>query len=365
MLMSDDTEPSGDSRRDRQAELEELRGRVEQLEDIVRCLPFGLIFIDEKDRVAIANPVGSEIRCVGDRVGESVADCHPADTHVTLEKVMRRFRETPPEEQHPIVLERMQRYEVTYSRVSATDGAYRGVLWLAHDISRRKRLERQLLHAERLAGLGRMAAKVAHDIKNPLNAIQGAAHYLRDGSSAEEKDDLTGLIKEQVARIADLVTRLNTLTRPFDLELGPVNVAEVIAAQLRSCQLAHPGATWTLEVAENVPEVPADLTLLERLVCNAAENAATAMEGGGELRVTVDHRTEANGAWVTICFQDAGPGFPDEVLQNLFQPFLTTRSDGTGLGLTIMREICLLHGGELVIENTDGGALVKARLSSR
>ena len=150
------------------SELERLRRAVTQYQDIIRSLPMGFIFIDDDDRVAMVNPLGEEIRCVGERKGAPVSDCHPPGTHAMLEKVMRRFREVPPSEQHPIVVERMQRYEVTYARVSGTDGAYRGVVWLAHDISRRKQLEQELLHAERLAGLGRMAAKVAHDIKNPL-----------------------------------------------------------------------------------------------------------------------------------------------------------------------------------------------------
>ena len=127
---------------DQREELELLREQIRTYEDIVRCLPFGLIFIDEKDRITLVNPVGEEIRCVGERKGGPIAECHPPGTHTMLEKVLERFRETPPEEQHPIVLERMNRYEVTYTRVSAEDGAFRGVLWLSHDISRRKHGEK-------------------------------------------------------------------------------------------------------------------------------------------------------------------------------------------------------------------------------
>ncbi|RLE22002.1 MAG: hypothetical protein DRJ65_14825 [Acidobacteria bacterium] len=352
---------------DERNELQALREQVAQFEDIIRCLPIGLIFVDVDDNIAIANPIGAEIRCVGDRLGASVADCHPAGTHTTLEKVMQRFRDETQMQDHPIVLERMHRYEVTYSRVAKLDGEYRGVLWLSHDISRRKSLERELMHAERLAGLGRMAAKVAHDIKNPLNAIQGAAHFLqKDEGEGEYSEELTTMIKDQVARIAALVTHLNELTRPFDLTLEPVDLDKAVRDQLSACSVSHPDVRWSLEADSDIDgPIQVDRTLLERLVWNAAENACLSMDGAGRLEVRIRRHYEEDAGWVDIEFEDSGPGFPAEVLQNLFQPFLTTRENGTGLGLTIMREICLLHGGDLTIKNSDAGALVTARLSAR
>lgn len=352
---------------DEREELEALRERVAEFEDIVRCLPIGFIFVDADDKVAMANPIGAEIRRVGDRLGGSVEDCHPVGTHRMLEKVMERFRTEPQMQEHPIVLERMHRYQVTYSRVAKPDGEYRGVLWLSSDISRRKKLERELMHAERLAGLGRMAAKVAHDIKNPLNAIQGAAHFLQqDDGESEYSEELTTMIKDQVGRIAALVTHLNELTRPFELTLESVDPTQVVTDQLKACSLTHPEIRWTLEVEEGASEeIQVDRSLLERLVCNAAENACLSMDGAGTLDVRIRRRHEEDAGWVDVEFRDSGPGFPAEVLQNLFQPFLTTRENGTGLGLTIMREICLLHGGDLTVENTGTGALVTARLSAR
>jgi PAS domain S-box-containing protein len=350
---------------DAQSELERLRHQLSLYEDIVRSLPLGFIFIDEDDRVAMVNPMGEEIRCVGERKGAPVSECHPPGTHEMLEKVMTNFRETPPEEHHPIVLERMHRYEVSYSRVSGEDGGYRGVLWLAHDISRRKQLEQELLHAERLAGLGRMAAKVAHDIKNPLNAIQGAAHHLQRVIDDGEAGQLTALIKEQVARITELLDRLNALTRPLQPELEETDPVELLRSQMRACELAHPEGSCAVRIEGEVPAVRWDVNLVERLIQNAAENAFQAMAGGGELSVTVGLETLEDGSWVVLRFQDSGPGFPAEVLENLYQPFVTTRPDGTGLGLTIMREICLLHGGDLSVENNEGGALVSARLRSK
>ncbi len=344
-------------------ELELLREKVRTYEDIVRCLPFGLIFVDEDNRIALVNPVGEEIRCVGERKGSPIAECHPPGTHTMLEKVLARFRDTPPDEQHPIVLERMNRYEVTYTRVSAEDGAFRGILWLSHDISRRKQLERELMHAERLAVLGRMASKVAHDIKNPLNAIQGAAHHLERVCADDEVAELGSLVKDQVARITVLLDRVNELTRPLRPKMEPTDLVGLVEAQLSALQIAHPATTWRMEAETGIPAIPCDRSLVERLLSNAAENAVQAMDGGGEVRIAMGLDSHPDGSRVELQIQDTGPGFPTFVLEHLFEPFVTTRPDGTGLGLTIMREICLLHGGDLSVDNTDAGALVTARLS--
>jgi len=349
---------------DQREELELFREQVRTFEDIVRCLPFGLIFVDESNRVMLVNPVGEEIRCVGERMGGPVADCHPPGTHTMLEKVLKRFRDRPPEEQHPIVLERMNRYEVTYTRVSAEDGAFRGILWLSHDISRRKQLERELMHAERLADLGRMASKVAHDIKNPLNAIKGAAHHLQHVGADGEVTELGTLVKDQVERIAVLLDRVNELTRPLHPKIESTDLVRLVEAQLPALRLAYPAIRWSMEAETGLPAIPCDPSLVERLVSNAAENAVQAMDGGGEVCIAMNLDSHPDGSWVELQLQDTGPGFPSAVLEHLFEPFVTTRPDGTGLGLTIMREICLLHGGDLSVENTDTGALVTSRLSA-
>jgi signal transduction histidine kinase len=349
---------------DQHEELELLRRQVQIYKDIFRCLPFGLIFVDDGDRVAMVNPLGEEIRCVGDRKGGPVADCHPQGTHPMLRKVLERFRDTPPEEQHPIVLERMNRYEVTYARVSGEDGSYRGVLWASYDVSRRKMLERELVHAERLAGLGRMASKVAHDIKNPLNAIQGAAHHLEQVNGEGEVGELSVLVKEQVAKIAVLLDRVKELTRPLRSRMESTDLVELVEAQIRGLKLAHPATVWSVEAESRLPAIPCDPSLVERLVSNAAENAVQAMDGGGAVRIAMGLDSHPDGSSVVLRVEDTGPGFPTDVLEHLFEPFVTTRPEGTGLGLTIMREICLLHGGDLTVRNTASGAVVTARLSA-
>ena len=352
-----------DSDRD---ELDELRTTVEVYEDILRSLPFGLIFIDDEDRVSLCNPIAETVRGAGKRLGKDVQGCHPRRTHQSLARVLERFRSGDPDEHHPLVLERRNRYEVTYARVARHDGGYRGALWLATDISRRKQLERELRHAERLVGLGRMAAKLAHDIKNPLNAIQGAAHYLEQTAEETEQVELTGLIKDEVRRISSLLGQLRELTKPQHPELVPTHIHDLIQRHLQQARIAHPEVVFDLQRdGEVLDEIPGDERLLSRLLANATENACAAMDGPGAVRFTTRLRTQSDGEWLEVEIADSGPGFSDEVLDHLFEPFVTTRVEGTGIGLTIMREVCYLHGGDLVVANTLDGARVTATLSTR
>jgi signal transduction histidine kinase len=180
-----------------------------------------------------------------------------------------------------------------------------------------------------------------------------------------EVGELGGLIKSQVTRIASLLDRVQQLTKPLQSELTPTDLVKLVETQLQAFRLAYPGTTWDCDVDCEVSSMLCDPQLIERLVSNAAENAVCAMDGGGEVVVEIGLDVQPDGSWAEIRFRDLGPGFPQSVLEHLFEPFVSTRPDGTGLGLTIMREICLLHGGDLSVRNTDPGALVTARLRTQ
>jgi len=334
----------------------------ELLEDVMRSLPAGLIVVDAEGRIVFCNPMADEIRGVGERVGEPVASCHPERSLRALEKLLERFRQAPPDRDHPVVVERGGKWEVLYQRVTGKDGSYRGIVWLAHDISRQKLLQQQLVHHERMAGLGNMAARLAHDIKNPLNVLAGAAFNLKPVVKDQVGQEMLALIEEQVARLQKLVGQLRELTRPLKPRFGEVHLGQWLATFL---------ATKPRELRERVEVtdntnglvVRADQELLARFLDNALDNALR-VSPSAALRVGLETRPE--GEWFTLELRDFGPGFPEEVLQKLFQPFVTTRPEGFGLGLTIMREICLLHGGELEVGNhPEGGAWVRGRFLSR
>lgn len=335
---------------------------LELLYDAVRSLPAGLIVVSEDGRISFCNPLADAIRGVGERVGHPVAECHPPRSLPALDRLLERFRHAPPDRDHPLVVERGGKWEVLYQRITGEDGRFRGVVWLAHDISRHKLWQQQLLHHERMAGLGSMAARLAHDIKNPLNVIAGAAHNLKELTSNPVAQEMVGLIESQVRRVEELLLQLRELTRPLKPRFGRVAVNEFLEGYRRQ---HTPDVRQRVEIVPLCEEtvVRLDPDLLTRFLDNALANA---LHHSPRVVLRLQLATEPEGEWLLVEIRDFGPGFPQEVLERLFQPFVSTRPDGLGLGLTIMREVCVLHGGDLKVENhPEGGAVVTGRFATR
>ncbi|GBC80030.1 Sensor protein FixL [bacterium HR09] len=335
---------------------------LQLLYDAVRCLPAGLIVVSEDGRIAFCNPLADAIRGVGERVGHPVAECHPPRALPALDKLLERFRHAPADRDHPLVVERGGKWEVLYQRITGEDGRFRGVVWLAHDISRHKLVQQQLLHHERMAGLGSMAARLAHDIKNPLNVIAGAAHNLKELVSDPVAREMVELIEGQVRRVGDLLSQLRELTRPLKPRFGQVAVNEFFSEYVGK---QPPEVRERVELVPLAEELQArlDPDLLVRFLDNALANA---LHHSPTVVLSLGVATEPEGEWLSVTVRDFGPGFPQEVLDRLFEPFVSTRPDGLGLGLTIMREVCVLHGGDLQVANhPEGGALVTGRLATR
>jgi two-component system sensor histidine kinase HydH len=225
------------------------------------------------------------------------------------------------------------------------------VRWLL----RREATERRREHERRLASLGRMSAVLAHEIKNPLASLKGNAQLLArslpDGEKPRQKADR---VVHEALRLENLVNGLLEFARTGALrraEHDPVALArEVAAAQAAAARItvdtAGAPARWSLD-PERVREV----------LANLLDNAAQAGEGPIVLSVTLDEGD------LVYAVRDHGHGVPPEDLERIFEPFTTTRTHGTGLGLAVARRFIELHGGALTAENaTGGGARFTARI---
>ncbi len=238
-----------------------------------------------------------------------------------------------------------------------------------------------LQEQHRLAGLGTMAAGLAHEIRNPLAGIKGAAQYLalrRDagpqppGSVHDaEQDEFVGIIIDEVDRLDLIVSRFLQFARPLQVSPEPVDVNEVVqgTAEILRRQGLPAGVELHTDLAEALPAARGDATLLAQVVSNLALNALQAAaepdpaqqpDGPAprvELRTRAGH-TFGHGlgpSSVDIVVRDNGPGLPDDDRDKLFLPFYTRREGGTGLGLAITRRIVHAHGGEIHAGDTPGG----------
>jgi signal transduction histidine kinase len=219
----------------------------------------------------------------------------------------------------------------------------------------------QMQSQVRLAALGQMAAGLAHEVKNPLSAIKGAAQLLGEPTLGRAPDDASseflGIILEEVERLDRVVRSVLDYARPKKQgDPGLINVNAVVDQTLRLLSSDREGScSYSTEFDGNVPRVRADAEQLRQVLLNLIRNAGEAMGGRGTITITTrTRRAETSDRSVEIAITDHGPGITPEVRANLFVPFFTTRAQGTGLGLAISERIVQEMGGRIEVLTTVG-----------
>jgi signal transduction histidine kinase len=222
--------------------------------------------------------------------------------------------------------------------------------------------------SERLAALGQLSAGLAHEIRNPLGVIKGSAEMLTQklGASNPLATELAGYISTETNRLSALVTRFLDFARPLHADLTPQDITTVLDRSLNDVAQLWKGAPVRVEkeYGANLPLVPLDESLCEQAFVNIVQNAYDAMgAGGGKLRVQVrkaraSNRNGGNLDGVEVRIEDTGPGIPLELREQIFNPFVTTKKSGVGLGLSIVSKIIDGHQGSIRVESPDssGGA---------
>lgn len=254
--------------------------------------------------------------------------------------------------------------DVAASPLFDAEGRLDGVVLVLRDRTIHAALRAVVTERERLESFGRIAAGIAHELKNPLGGIRGAAELLAARAEGGKARETATLIVREVDRIAALVDDLMVFARGDQLRLEKLNVHQVLDEVLDL--LAHDPLARRARVRRHfdpsLPELLADRNRLTQVLLNLARNALQAMEArGGTLeirtRVCFDHHLLARGHGrraVTIEVADTGPGIPEELLEKVATPLFTTRAGGTGLGLPLAEHWVARHGGSLQIESRAG-----------
>lgn len=340
----------------RRAELELMQALVDSMAD-------GVIFIDAQDRIALVNKAGRVLRNLSGGPGRDVKDCHPTATHGMLDRVMGWLRagdDSGPA--HSIIKEKEGRYETTYAPVRGSGGAYLGTVMVIRDIAERRHLETRLLDAERLAGLGQMSAQLAHELRNPLNAIAGAAQYLAKRLPGDrDVAEYAGLIGEEVDRVNRFVGELLGVSRPAEPEYRPSMVNRVLreAAQKAAVARGLAADAVRLDLAPDLPTLDLDGPMITDALVNLVANA---FDAGGTEPVELASRLEASGGEGTIVVEvrDRGCGIPEDKLEEVQRPFVTTKATGTGLGLLVVQRAAGVHRASFSLSRREGGGTVAA-----
>jgi two-component system nitrogen regulation sensor histidine kinase GlnL len=255
--------------------------------------------------------------------------------------------------------------------VDAGGGALGAVLVL-HDLTLQRTLEATTRRADQLAALGTIALGLAHEIKNPLGGIKGAAQLLRSAVRDPDLVRCTDIIVREADRLDGLVGQLRELTVPPRLQLERVNIHRVLNDVLTLQRQAPAWGAITLRTAfdPSLPPVRADRAQLTQVFLNLVKNALEALAERGELVVST--RLEARfhirrrSGWsrfLSVLIEDDGPGVPAEHQAQLFSPFFTTKPRGSGLGLAVCHRIVTEHGGTITYEpRARGGARFRVTL---
>jgi PAS domain S-box-containing protein len=341
----------------REARAADLR----RLQAIIDSMADGVLFIDAEDRIALVNQAGRALRNVGGEDGRALRDCHPRASHGLLDRVLQYLRDGddagPP---HSILKEREQRFETTYAPVRLPDGTYLGTVMVIRDIAERRSLERRLLDAERLAGLGQMSAQIAHELRNPLNAIDGAAQYLRRrlGGDAEVAE-YAALIGDEVQRVNRFVSALLKVARPAEPVLAPASANRLLreAAQRAAVAQGLPADAVRLDPAPDLPVLDVDAPMITEALVNLLLNA---FEAGGSDPPEAASRYEARGGEGTIVIEvrDRGCGIPPDQVEEVLRPFATTKPGGHGLGLVVVARAVEQHRARFELAPREGGGTV-------
>jgi PAS domain S-box-containing protein len=329
----------------------EIRSTLENMAE-------GVIFIDPNHKVTLCN---TEIEKTWKVKSEEMLNKSVKDDQIpyiggVAYNITERFRKGIETSQHQEIKTEDGFLYNTYSAVFDPSGKYWGTVLTSHDITERKKLEQQLLHSERLATIGEMSAKVAHEIRNPLSSISLNTELLYDEISkddGEEKSDAENLIQS-------ILNEVDTLTEMSDeylrfarfprLDTKPVSVNNVLIelSKFFNKERLQRGIALKENYAPDLPLILLDINQIKQAFLNILKNSFEAMPDGGKISISTRLKDDN----IVVSITDTGSGINKEDVQRVFDPFYSAKVNGTGLGLALTMKTIEGHRGEIICKST-------------
>jgi len=346
--------------------------------DVLASLSDAVLVVDRRGDVVALNPAAESLlessrdHVVGRRLAEvfaspAMAWLRELAAQTLADGRLRRRADATWETRH-----RLHDVEATVAPIHDATGALWGAAVVLHDASAPPGLSTDTHASKRLASLGATVLGLAHEIRNPLSGIKGAAELLGHDLDPERRARCVTVITHEVDRLNRLVSDLTTLGDPPTLRLEPVNVHRILSSVLA---LESEGAAWgavqlRTDFDPSLPPVLGDADRLTQLFLNLVRNALEALGGTGVLQISTQletglhvRRREGLARFISVRIMDDGPGIPPEIAADIFTPLFTTKARGSGLGLAVSHQIATAHHGGVAYEARPGsGSIFLVRL---
>lgn len=319
---------------------------------LVASLPVGLIAIDENDAIQVINDAAEKITGLSSSttIGKEYLQCLPVNLHTVLGDNSDEKGRTVEICLGEYIL------DVTVVPVAPGEGVLGGKVMLLRDLTVVKRLESELQRSERLAVIGKMAAGVAHELRNPLSSIKGLTLILKSKlTSSNDGIEAADTLVREVDRLNRSIGELLDYAKPGSLHLEPCQLVTILdkTLSLVEPELAIYGVKLEKNVESGLPDVRIDKDKLSQVLLNILLNALQAMEDAKGPRIlTIKLYKETD--FLLLSIADTGCGIAQEHLKKIFDPYFTTKNNGTGLGLALSLKIVEEHGGKLLVTSVPG-----------
>lgn len=352
---------------------EELTERTEDLEklrtlsDVVfESITSGLVVLDGSGKVRSLNTAAAKMLALDESSG---VDELPPDLFrgILIPELLERASRGRLNRWEGSFTDDLGQERILGFSVSPLMDPEKGYVVIFQDLTDYRDMETRLRTSETLSAIGRMAASIAHEVRNPLASMSGSIQVLKKGLELSDDDlQLMDIIVEETERLDDLVRNFLDYARPPAPRFEDVDLRDVI---METVSLLNPVSSekdilLKTELPEENVILSVDVSHMRQILMNLVNNSVDALEKGGTVTISLSRESKLDGDVSLLSVSDNGAGIPDEILPEVFEPFITTKEQGTGLGLAIVYQLVQIHKGTVEVQSGAGlGTRVNIRLA--
>jgi two-component system sensor histidine kinase HydH len=326
-------------------------------DNLVTNMPIGLVALDDNQRItSLNNAAGSVLKLLPDEViGEHAEKILPAELWHLLKSLNAEKGVVEKEIDCTLHKGEVIPLEISATLLNDEEGTFLGNVVLFKDLSEVRSLRKEIARSQRLASVGRLAAGVSHEIRNPLSSIKGFATYFKERYyDVPENQQISNLMIQEVDRLNRVVGQLHEFARPITVSKKSIPIKAYLKDSLKLIerQASEANISIKTDFDSEIDEILIDPDRINQVLLNIYLNAIDSMNNGGSLTVMLSKNPKKNGIEIKVA--DTGTGISEGDLSHIFDPYFTTKASGTGLGLAIVHNIMEAHGGEIAIESRLG-----------